>query len=235
MPGADWDALAPYWGWFEDRGFASTALSLIEGGLRPPCLYIGAGLGTFAARLADTLAPGMVVALDASLPMLRQGSTDRRIERVCALAEALPFAAGSFVSAVVATGVLEPGDEAHRTQILDQVAGCVDQHGFVVAAAMIAASDECARDTHDELDRWFHATDSQHPGWNGFDRVAVALGSRVEALALLRRSFPRNEPTLAVDSIANAASAAGLVVTAQLEVTPAGAPRLTLYRLERGR
>jgi hypothetical protein len=58
MTGYDWDALAPHWHLFEDRGFADTLVSaLVRERVPAPVLVVGAGLGRYAAALRDQWRP----------------------------------------------------------------------------------------------------------------------------------------------------------------------------------
>jgi ubiquinone/menaquinone biosynthesis C-methylase UbiE len=86
MSGYDWDALAPHWHLFEERGFTDTLMSAI---VRAPVLIVGPGLGRYAAELRDQV--GQVVAVDRSPQMVARAVATRRLPFVVADARRLPF------------------------------------------------------------------------------------------------------------------------------------------------
>lgn len=209
----DWDALAPFWHHFEDEGFSDRAMSVVESALRPPCLYIGAGLGTYAARLDDTLGVGSVTAVDRSLAMLRRGR--RTLPAVCADAAELPFARDSFASALVATGVLEPSRD--RLRILGELARVVTPAGMVVVAVFLPTGQPF--DTWDDLAAWHRCTERRE-AWRGYDAVATELADRDAAYRVLRAALPRRARAVSDDDLAAAASSSGFAVTARVDSPP---------------
>jgi SAM-dependent methyltransferase len=220
----DWEALAPFWHHFEERGFSTPALSLIEGGLVAPCLYVGAGRGTFATRLADRLGAGLLVALERAPAMVRHRVRHGRARWVRGDVRSLPVRDGGFASALVVTGVLEALGESDRVQALGEVARAVAAGGFAVVALSVGGAAD--PDTWSQLDAWRQAPPGS-PAWAAYDAVARDLGDRQAAYRLLRASLPRQEPRISAESLAACGRRAGLLPVARLEV----GPDLALFRM----
>src|SRR4051812_41775312 len=106
MTGYDWDALAPHWHLFEERGFADAFVeALVRERVHAPILVVGAGLGRYAAKLRDLV--GQVVAVDGSPRMAARAVAAHRLPFVLADACRLPFAENSFATVVCVSGVVE--------------------------------------------------------------------------------------------------------------------------------
>jgi SAM-dependent methyltransferase len=189
MTGYDWDALAPHWHLFEDRGFADAFVeALVRERVQAPILVVGAGLGRYAAKLRDLV--GHVVAVDGSRRMAARAVAAHRLPFVVADARHLPFAESSFASVVCASGVVEgmtDGDRAVVVRELDRVA-----HAGFYLAAFVLRDAATSIDVHTAISRWSSGAVTNH----AFDEIAKTLGSIQAAAAFLSRALPRTEPAI---------------------------------------
>jgi len=189
MTGYDWDALAPHWHLFEERGFAEMLVSaLVREGVQPPLLIVGAGLGRYAAKLRDVV--GQVVALDGSPRMAARAMAMRQLPLVVADARQLPFAKDSFASVVCASGVAEGMTDEDRATLLREL-DRVAQAGFYLAA-FVLRDGAMPVDVHAAISHWRSGAMINH----AFDEIARTLGSTHAAATLLSRALPRTEPAI---------------------------------------
>jgi ubiquinone/menaquinone biosynthesis C-methylase UbiE len=190
MTGYDWDALAPHWHLFEDRGFADTLVSaLVRERVPAPVLVVGAGLGRYAAALRDQV--GQVVAVDRSPRMAARAVAAHRLPFIVAEARQLPFAESAFATVVCASGVVEGmsgEDRASLLRELDRVA----EAGFYLAAFVIRDGAQTV-DVHAAIRGWEGGAIANH----AFDEVARTLGGTHAAATLLSRAMPKTEPAIA--------------------------------------
>jgi|GEM_PF-3242735 len=199
MTGYDWDALAPHWHLFEDRGFADTLVrSLVRERVPAPVLFVGAGLGRYAAALRDQVGP--VIAVDRSPRMAARGSATRRLPFIVADARALPFVERAFATVVCASGVIEGMCGADRAAVLREL-GRVSQAGFYLAAFVIRDGAPTV-DVHAAIRAWEAGAIANH----AFDEVARELGSVRQAAALLSRALPACEPAVTERAVIDSAA-----------------------------
>lgn len=217
--GIDWDALAPHWHHFEHRGLTPAGLSLVQSALTAPCLFVGSGRGTLAARIVDALGPHAVIFADASLAMLHRSNTGDRAPRACCDVRALPFAPASFESAFCATGVLESMSPADRAAAVTELCRIVVPGGAALVAAILARPGTAPHDSWAELDAWRAAWGTRSTRWTSLELLATELGDREAAYWLLRQALPRFELALDAEDVHAAARAAGVSITARLGVS----------------
>ena len=198
----DWDALAPYWHIFEAAGSDDSVLTAaMAAGLDTPVLYIGGGVGTYAARLAALI--GNVVAIDSSRAMVRETRVRHpEIAAIVADVVTLPFADAAFRSVVCATGVIEFLDDTLQAAYRELARVC--RGGALYVAAFI--DDSVGIDRHAQIAAWLagQAVDER------LDRLARELGDRERAARLLQRATPRYAPRLTERVVIDAAGTAGL-------------------------
>jgi ubiquinone/menaquinone biosynthesis C-methylase UbiE len=187
--GYDWDALAPHWHLFEDRGFADTFVSaLVRERVQAPVLFVGAGLGRYAAKLRDVI--GQVIAVDGSPHMVARGVLMHQLPFVVADARRLPFADSSFASVVCASGVVEGMTDDERGALvheLDRVA----KGGFYLGA-FVLRDNAVPLDVHAVIDHWKAGAITNR----AFHQIAKTIGNVEEAAAFLHRALPRIEPAI---------------------------------------
>lgn len=198
----DWDALAPYWHIFETGGSDDSILTAaMAQRLETPVLYIGAGIGTYAARLASLV--GRVVAIDSSPAMVRETRVRHpEIAAIVADVVTLPFADAAFRSVVCATGVIEflgPQLPAAYREL-----GRVARGGLIYVAAFI--DDAAGFDRHAQIAAWL----AGQAGDDRLDQLAREVGDRERAVRLLQRATPRYAPGLTERVVIDAAAEAGL-------------------------
>jgi ubiquinone/menaquinone biosynthesis C-methylase UbiE len=199
MTGYDWDALAPHWHLFEDRGFADTLVgALVRERVPAPVLVVGAGLGRYAAALRAQV--GQVVAVDRSPRMAARAVAAHRLPFIVAEARQLPFAESAFATVVCASGVVEGMSGEDRAALLRELDRVADA-GFYLAAFVLRDSAPTV-DVHAAIRGWETGAIANP----AFDEIAKALGSAHEAAALLSRALPRSEPAITERMLIDAAA-----------------------------
>lgn len=178
----DWDALAAHWELFEQAGSGDEDIDVIaDAGAAAPALVVGAGIGTYAARLAARIG-GPVTAVDRSAAMLARAAErhpELRLGR--ADARALPFNGASFATVYCATGVAE--------MLLD-LAGALREFVRVASGPVFLS---VIPPPQVRIDR--HALVARALAGEIHDPLVAALaaraGSMAAAAALLLRAMPR--------------------------------------------
>ena len=193
----DWGELAPYWHLFEHSGSdASVGEAALADGARAPLLYVGAGIGTYAAALAKRV--GHVIGVDRSPAMAEHASA--RIPTVVADVRTLPFGDATFQGVIVATGVVETLGESLVAAFreLRRVAsgGPIHVAAFIDTGVIL--------DRHAALAAWL-AEKAPDPD---LDRLAGAIGDRSQAAALMKRAMPRYAAGIRERAVIDAAAAA---------------------------
>ena len=205
----DWDALAPYWHLFEAGGSDTFVIdAVLRDGIRGPLLYVGAGLGTYAAALAGLL--GEVIAIDRSAVMARRAREQHSgLPVVVADLTALPFRDAAFRGVLCATGVVEFLGEALPAAYreLARVARGAPIHvaGFV--------GDSTFFDRHAAARAWLAGArdDAQ------LDELATVVGDRERTVRLVEQAMPAFAGTIRERTIDAAAGSAGLSTRRLLE------------------
>jgi len=203
MSGHDWDALAQHWHLFEHGGSDDAIIAAaIDDGACAPLLYVGCGLGTYAAHAAVRV--GQVVAVDRSRAMARRArQLHPELPIVVADVAALPFADGAFRGVICATGVLEHLGERLAASLaeLARVA-----RGAPIHVAAFVARRGPRYDRHAAIEAWLVRDAADEV----FDRVAADLGDRERAAQLLIDAFPRYGPEIHERELIDGAATAGL-------------------------
>lgn len=205
----DWDALAPYWHLFEAGGSdASVVDAVLRDGTSAPVLYVGAGLGTYAAAFRRLL--GDVVALDRSPTMTRRAhELHPELPLVVGDVTALPFHDSTFRGVVCATGVVEllGGLLPVAYRELARVARDAPLH----VAAFVG--DSAGFDRHAAARAWLagERADAQ------LDELAAEIGDRAAVARLIEEAMPAFAGTIRERTIIDAATTAGLSTRRLLE------------------
>jgi hypothetical protein len=181
-----WDALAPYWHLFESDGFGLlTIAALVADGITAPLVLVGAGIGTFAARLRDEV--GETMAVDRSPAMARRAAIEHGLRCIVGDATCLPLADASVATAICATGVIESLSRTHRIEVLRELAR-VAARSYVCAFAAPHRDGPPAIEIAPTLDRWRAGEPIAR-----FDRLAAQVGDRQRAYELLAAALPAYE------------------------------------------
>jgi hypothetical protein len=198
----DWDALAPYWHLFEAGGSDATVIdAVLRDDIHGPLLYVGAGLGTYAAALAGLV--GEVVAIDRSAAMARRAREHHAgLPLVIGDLTALPFRDAAFRGVLCATGVMEFLGEALPAAYreLARVARGAPIH----VAAFVG--DATVFDRHAAARAWLAGARSDAQ----LDALAAELGDRERAARLVEQAMPALAGMLRERTIIDAAASASL-------------------------